>query len=177
MDKNTPDPPSLYDLSPSLQKAYVSLHGGAALLFRRLFIALWRYLWPVSRVSPVANSYVLPRLLKSLKPALTMSQWFMLCRLYIISGAGSLVVDSRQLKLSRFDLSCVYALEDHKLITRTRFDPLNPRLTSHRTTKPVFITFTPSGIAFYRGAINVINYAVMNDVMNYQPLSNKKGQP
>lgn len=179
MDKTTPDPPSLYTLSPSILKTFTSLRGGQQTLFKALFMALWRYLWNIRRITPVAHCYALKSALMSLQPSLSVSQWFVLSKLYLFSEAGSLAIDSRSLNIKpgSWEIKCITSLSRLKFIRRTSFDPANPRLLSHRSNQKVFISFTPSGISFYGVVLKRLNDIVRDDLMNYQPLYNKKGQP
>ena len=172
MNDLPPDPPSLDILSPSsspsssLMKAFVSSHN--TIVFRRMFKALWRYLWPVSRVAAISHSYAVKAVLKKMQPVLTISHFYILGRLYLVSAGGSLTIDSRRIKLRSYESVCITDLCRHKLMHRTCFDPLHARLSSHRSTQKVFVSFTPAGIAFYRGVLRRVREYVMHDAMSYQ---------
>lgn len=162
-----PDPPSLLTLSPSLLTTFNTLRGGQRPVFRRLFIAVWHYLWPISKLDGVLFCAMLPKCLGEVRP----HQFFMLCRLYLLSDQGRQTIDRRNLVLRAGDLDFINQLKHLGFIRRTTFDPLAPHLITHRCNAPIFISFTPAGIAFVRGALKRISTAVRDDLLSYQPLS------
>lgn len=169
-----PSVPSLDTLSsPSVLKTYRSMYGGAALLFRRLYKAIWYHLWPIGELSPMAQAYGIIHI--KLSPSLTVTQWLTFCRLWILSRGGLDTIDGRRLSFRNVEYKHLAVLRDAGLIKRHRFDPANPRLSSHRSPSYAFITITPAGLKFYRESLIAVNRAVLLDTMNYQPLSKQKG--
>lgn len=170
-NKSIPDPPSLAVLSPSILKTFTTLSGGPKQLFKTLFYALWRYLWPISRIDGVLHCYLLPLTLDQAPGNLTVYQWFLLCRLFMLTGGGSTPIDSRSVQFTKHEQNMIPGLIRTGLILRTSFDPAMVRYSSHRSIQKVFISFTPSGLAFIRGVLTGLNKALRNDLCSVQPLS------
>lgn len=169
--KELPSPPLLSELSPSLLNEFGTLSGGQR-AFKTIFFAVWRYLWDFSRVDPVVQCYVIPKILKNSQPRLKLHEWYSLCRLYVLTSSGSVTIDSRNIEFSDVETGNVFpALRKLGLITRTSFDPANPRAVKPKHINLTYISFTPVGKTFVRGVLKSIPVAVRNDLLNSQPLS------
>jgi hypothetical protein len=136
-------------------------------VFKRLFIALWRYLWPISRIDPLIWCYVLPDALGTLK----LTEWFVLCRVWVHTSGGANAIDSRLVKFDGNERTRLAKMIKLGYLVRSSFDPASPRLVSSRCINRVYISFTPSGIRFVRGVLQSISKAVRDDLLQAQPLS------
>ena len=172
-----PDPPLLPFLSTSLHTTYSSLRGGGERsLFKRLYLAVWRYLWPISRIDPVALAYMIPDSLELNSTRLTVYEWFMLCRLIVLTDSGSHSIDTMFIKIRPSDYHTLRKLKSLGFITRTTFNPADPygikpsHITNH------YITLNPSGVQYYRGVVKQISKLVHNDLFAASTGAKQKGQ-
>ena len=176
MDRLTPTPspsPSLPILSPSLHTKYSTLSGAVERrLFKSIYIAVWHYLWPVRRFNEVAQAYTLPGALDLIKPTVTVSQWFMLSKLWMLSGAGSVAVDSRNHSFTGTEINYIANLITHGLLIRTSFDPAAPYAVKPRHIQRTYISFTPSGVHYYGVVVKECDRLLMYDL--YPALRNTK---
>jgi hypothetical protein len=168
MDK---DPPSLSTLSPSVLTQFNALGGGQRGLFKTVFNALWRYLWPISKVDPVLLSYALPAALDGLK----LRQWVVLARLFMLTTAGSHAIDSRRCRFTGTEENIIPDLMRLGYIQRTSFDPASPHLIASRAIQKVYISFTPLGIRYVRGVLDRVNRGVRDDLAAYHHPKRQRG--
>ncbi len=165
MEVSVPPAPNLPILSPSLLTVFGSISGGAERrLFKRLYIAVWHYLWPIRRMDEVSQAYTLPGALGSLKPSVSVYQWFLLSRLWVLSGGGAVAIDSRNHTFTSTERNMIANLIDHRLLIRTTFDPLAPHAVKPSHIVKTFISFTPLGVQFYRVVVKGCNKRLMNDL-------------
>lgn len=177
MNKHTPPaPPTLPVLSPSLLTTFGSLSGGERRIFKRLYLALWRFLWPVSRLDGVALGYTIPRCLVELNPRLSISSWFMLSRLYILTGGGATAIDSRMIHFNSYDREVIRTLMNHKFVIRTSFDPEHPYLRKASHINLTYISLTPPGLSFFRVVVKKINQSAYLDTLAACTGPKEKGQ-
>jgi hypothetical protein len=174
--KLTQDPPSLGSLSPSLLTSFGSLSTGARKLFLRLYRAVWNHLVPFSRLMDAAHLWDLPSLLSGLSPSISVHSFFMLSRLWLLTGAGASSVDVRALGLSSSEVKQVSMLVRSSLVSRSYFDPLHPHLSAFRSRQIVFISLTPAGITFYKLVLQALRDRSRADLLNYLRYQHKKGQ-
>lgn len=150
MDNSLPDPPPLHALSPSLLTKFRTLSGGDVRTFKQVFIALWRWLWPISRFDSITLAYSLPDVLAQVEPSLTVYEWFTLCKLYVLTGGGVTSLNTRNFPIEHNDKRRVKTMMNHKLLVRTSFDPAHPHLVRPSHINKTYISFTPLGIRFYK---------------------------
>lgn len=157
--------PSLSMFSGAVLSDFNRLRGGARGTFKRIFIAVWNYLFNVSRLDDLQLYYYLPKVLEEhkIKP----TTFFTLCRLWVYSLGGSVTVDSRKFKHNDHDNMRIKELMRMGLVTRSAFDPSSPYLIKNRCMQHVFITFTAKGVAFYKSVVkDLYNYA-KDDMYRY----------
>jgi hypothetical protein len=172
MDKTLPSPPSL---SSTLLTQFNTLSGGAGVrIFRTMYLHLWRYLWPVSRFDDVALAYTLPRVLGSLDPLLTLHQWFTLSKLHTLSRGGVDAVNTRSYPFTKVEGHHIARLIEHNMIRRTSFDPAHPHLVRPKHIQRTYISFTPSGLNYFRGVLREMYRTSHNDIYLLTIGSNKK---
>jgi len=164
MNNQAPDPPSLLTLSPVLLRKFKTLSGGDVKTFKQMFIALWRWLWPISRFDVVLLAYNLPVVLDQALPHLTVHQYFMLAKLYLLSGGGSQAVNSRHYKFRGMENQHIKLLMRFGLLTRTSFDPAHPYLVKPSHINKTYISLTTSGIAFHKLVVKELHRLSHNDV-------------
>lgn len=163
MNSHSPDPPLLNTLSPSLLTQFNTLSAGGRRLFKQVYLAVWHHLWPVSRFDAVALAYSLPGTLNSLDPRLSVIQWFVLSRLYVLTSAGSQTIDSRNIQFSAWDRQVIQVLMQHQFVVRTSFDPAHPHAVKPSHITKTYITLTPSGLSFFRVVVKEINKQACKD--------------
>lgn len=167
MNNNNTSPPLLSTLSPSIQTMYTSCGGADRKTFKRLYLAVWRFLWPLSRYDAVVLAYAIPGVLKKLDaPGLCISDWFMLSRLFMLTSGGSHCVDSRNVPFTVWDREVIRTLMQLGYVIRTSFDPAHPRAVKPSHISKTYISLTPSGIAFFRVVVEKISRAVRDDTLN-----------
>ena len=165
-NQQQPSPvPSLPTLSLSLFSKYNTLSGAVERrLFKSIYIAVWHYLRPVSSFVDIAQVYVVPGALQLIQPILTLTQWFMLSRLWILSSQGAVAVDSRNYSFGSTDRNVIANIKDHGLLIRTSFDPAAPYAVKPKHIQKTYISFTPSGIHYYRGVVKQCDRLLMLDL-------------
>lgn len=166
MNESVPPVPSLPVLSPSLLTTFGSLCGGGVerRLFKRLYIAVWHYLWPIRRMDEVAQAYTIPGALGLIKPSVSISQWFLLSRLWVLSGSGAVALDSRNYTFTSSQRHYVADLINMGLLIRTSFDPAAPHAVKPSHIQRTYISFTPAGVRYYRVVVKESNKRLMNDL-------------
>lgn len=156
-EQQTPLPPSLPTVSLSLLNQFKSISGGDVRVFKQVYMALWRWLWPMSRFDSITLAYLVPGVLASLSPRLTVYQWFMLCKLYFLTSGGGAAVDSRNYPFSLTERNYISKLINAGLIRRTTFDPAHPHAVKPSHINNTFISFTVPGITFYKAVVKEIH--------------------
>ena len=165
--------PSLPILSPSLHTKYNTLSGAVERrLFKSIYIAVWHYLWPVRRFDEISQAYTLPGALGSLQPTVTVSQWFMLSKLWVLTSAGAVAVNSRNYSFTNTDRNIIAKLQDHALLIRTSFDPAAPYAVKPSHIQRTYISFTPAGVHYFRGVVKECDRLMMYDL--YPALGSSK---
>lgn len=176
MNESPPSPPSLPSLSPTLLSQFQSLPGGGRVLFKTVFHALWRWLWPLSRVDAVALAYAIPSLLDKMNPRLSALQFFMLCRLITLSGGGSSAVNTLDRPFNDAEGKHLIRLSQLGFIVRTSFDPAHPHRVRPSHITKTYISLTPSGISFYKLVVYRTRKAV-NDDLYTLAMGRKRSSP
>ena len=157
IDQQPPSPPSLPTVSTVLFNQFNTLSGGDVRLFKTVYMALWRWLWPVSRFDVITLGYLIPGVLASLSPRVTVYQWFMLCKLYFLTSGGGGAVDSRNYPFTTTELNYISKLINAGMIRRTTFDPAHPHAVKPSYINNTFISFTVPGITYYRAVVKEIH--------------------
>ena len=121
MNNQEPDPPTLLTLSPTLLRKFTTLSGGDVRTFKQVFIALWRWLWPISRLESISLVYNLPVVLGSLSPRLSVYQWFTLSKLYLLTSGGGGAVNTRNYQFRPMEGQHITQLMRLGVVVRTSF--------------------------------------------------------
>lgn len=164
MNNELPPPPSLLTLSPSLLRKFHTLSGGDVRTYKQMFIALWRWLWPISRLESIGLVYNLPVVLGSLSPRLSAYEWFALSKLYLLTSGGATSVNTRSYPFSSAEYQLMLSLMKKGIIVRTSFDPAHPYLVRPQHINKTYISLTPSGIAFYKRVVVELHKLSHKDV-------------
>ena len=164
MKETIPDPPSLLTLSPSLLRKFRTLSGGDVRTFKQVFIALWRWLWPISRLNDLVLAYSIPSSLAQVNPSITLFEFFLVCKLYLLSGGGSQAVNTVNYTFSPGERQHLKRLKHLHLITRTSFDPLHPHLVRPSHINRTYISLTPSAITMYKAVMREVHRTSHNDL-------------
>jgi len=157
INQQSPSPPSLPTVSPLLLTTFNTLSGGDVRLFKQVYLAVWRFLWPVSRFDVITLAYLIPGTLAQVKPKITVYQWFMLCKLYFLTSGGGAAVDSCKYPFTTTELNYISKLINAGLIHRTTFDPAHPHAVKPSHINNTFISFTVPGITFYKAVVKEIH--------------------
>lgn len=168
--------PSLGSLSTSLLSSFLSLGAGARRVFIRLYSAVWAHLVPISRVDAGVYLFGLVVLLSRLSPSISVHCWLVLSRFWLLSLSGSRSVDVRALGLSSSEIKQVSKLVSSGILRRSFFCPLHPHLAAYRSQQPVFVTFTPAGITFFKLVLRSLRDRSREEVFQYMNYEHKKGQ-
>lgn len=157
--------PPIPTISPSLLTAFGSLRGGGQRMWKALYGAVWRYLWPKSRLTDVALCYAIPVALKQSSPLLHNSQWFTLSKLWLCSDGGAQAVNTRQYPMNGDESKAIKIMMGHSLLVRTSFDPAHPYLVRPSHINKTYISFTTAGIAYYLAVVDLINKRAQSDTI------------
>lgn len=169
--------PSLGSLSGSLVEDYRLLPPDGRRLFLRAYRSLWQYLVPLSGLEPLGHYSGLPVVLNSLSPRLTVHTFCLFSRLYVLSGAGARAVDLRGLSLHFSDRArLIPHMIKNGLLTRSFFDPSYPHLLPYRHVRPVFLSLTGEGVAFYRLVLSKLREHARKEQVQYMEHQKEKGQ-
>jgi len=170
-----PSPPSLPTVSQSIHEMFNTLRGGDVVLFKRIYLALWRYLWPLSRVDPVTLGYCSADCLAQVPggSGVTVTDWHLLCKLYILSSGGKEAINGRNYPFRSGERHRIARLKDLGLVVRTSFDPAHPHLVKPKHISKSYISFTPSGIQFYKAVVQCIHKTAHKDILLLYSGTNK----
>lgn len=157
IDQEPPSPPSLPTVSSTLLTQFNTLSGGDVRLFKTVYMALWRWLWPVSRFDSITLAYLIPGVLASLSPRLTTYQWFTLCKLYTLSRGGAAAVNTRNYQFTPMEGQHITHMMRQGIVIRTSFDPAHPHLVKPSHINKTYISFTAPGISFYKAVVKEIH--------------------
>ena len=153
--------PSLTSIGGGLDLLYNKL--SEKKLFRRIFLKVWRYLLPVTELDKISYSYVVYSGALAKHFNLVPLDFYVLCRLWVLSRGGKDTMDSRYLKgNSRVRLS-IFKLASRGIISRSFYHPLHPHEIKYRSNRHVFLYFSEYGIKFYNDVLKYINKCVIND--------------
>ena len=164
MKEQTPSPPTLSSISPTLLTTFGSISGGGQRVFRTVFLALWRWLWPISRLDPMILAYLLPAALDQVEPNITLHQWFILSKLYFLSSGGAVAVNSHTYRFTSRERHVIPRLMDHGLIIRTTFNPADPYAIKPRSIQKTYISFTAVGVRYYKLVVKEVHRISHKDI-------------
>lgn len=159
IDKQAPPPPSLPTVSTVLLNQFKSISGGDVRLFKQVYLALWRWLWPISRFDSIALAYLIPGTLAQVTPRLTTYQWFTLCKLYFLTSGGGAAVNTRNYQFTTTEGQNITHLMRSGLLVRTTFDPAHPHAVKPSHINKTYISFTPYGLSFYKVVVKNVHKA------------------
>lgn len=157
MKQQQPLPPSLPTVSPVLLTQFNTLSGGDVRLFKQVYMALWRWLWPLSRFDVITLGYLIPGVLASLSPRLTVQLWFMLSKLYYLTSGGGAAVDTRNYPFTKTEINYIGKLIKAGMINRTSFDPAHPHAVKPSHIVKTYISLTVPGITYYNAVVKEIH--------------------
>jgi hypothetical protein len=172
MNKLAPDPVLPPSLSPALLSQFSALSGGGRSMFKRLYFALWRYLWPISRLDQIALAYPAPLILAQAN--LLPSDYWLLCRLWVLSSGGRIAVNSRYYPFTKVHRQIIADNIKRGYLVRTSFDPANPHAVRPSHIQRTWISFTPSGVRSFKSLLEQINNYARKDVLAFIDASNQK---
>jgi hypothetical protein len=163
MQNNTPAPPELYELDPSIKNIYIKLEGKKINLFKILYKAIWNYLFPFSMLDGIALIYPIIKVLEETEPKVGLYHWFIMCKLWFLTKGGTVTIDSRNHNICHQERIRIHTLKDLGFFSRQTFDAVYPHRNCMQKT---FILFTPAGIAFFKRVLRKVNKAALEDNMN-----------
>jgi hypothetical protein len=162
-----PPVPSLSVISPTVIKRFNSLSGGQKNLFKTVYLALWRYLYPFSKLDAVAYGYMLNTALKQYPMIkLNSHQFYTLARLWVLSAGGKQTVNRLNHVFKSNERCNIGYFKQMGLITVTSFDPAHPHLVRPQSISRSYLSFTPAGIKYYRGVVDKAVKLVRDDILN-----------
>ena len=166
--------PSLSLLGGAVLKDFNSLHNGAKGVFRRLYLALYNWLVPQSKLEIFYMSNYINPALDQLNPKVSMYEFYLLARLYYLSGGGVHALDSRMIKFTTTENKYIRNLMKLGFITRSSFDPASPYLISNRCIQKVYLNLTMPGITFYNKLVVTVYNEAKMDLFALTQNQNKK---
>jgi len=164
MNRPVPSSPSLSVSSSSLLTTFVTLSGGERRLFKRLYTALWHYLWPMSEFDAVSVVYTLPWVLNQSDPRITVHQWFALSRLYVLTNGGAVAFNNINKAFDTHERARLTQMIHLDLLLRTTFDPAQPHAVKPSHITRTYVSFTPTGVKYYNDTVKQINERAHIDI-------------
>lgn len=171
---NLPDAPNVGSVSPDIFRLFRGLNSVNRKFFKRIYRAVWAYLWPVSRFHDMAHVFLLPDVLRNLNgPKITLIQFILLSRCWVLSNSGKVAFKLvEHTELSNTDYLNIRVLVDAGLLLRSHHDPGKPY--SLRLYHASWLYFSGAGVVYYKKVLGQYRKAIEKLYLNMVYDSTKK---